>query len=123
MNLQYKLKSGRSINIELQSGRTAILSSSTILINEERLNKKITKLSFEDNLEIKLNNILEFKIENKDKELKLNSDIKKLLTERINFLEKQPVTVIQENKTSFFTYVGIIASSIVTGVIIGYAIK
>lgn len=64
MNLQYKLKSRRNINIELQSGRTAIFSSSTILINEERLNKKITKLSFEDNLEIKLNDILEFKIEN-----------------------------------------------------------
>lgn len=76
MNLQYKLKSGRNINIELQSGRTAILSSSTILINEERLNKKIIKLSFEDSLEFKLNDILNFKIENINSEFQIKEIIR-----------------------------------------------
>ena len=61
------------------------------------------------------------KIANKDRELRLVYDMKNILQERVNFLEKQPKEIKQENKYSFLEIAGytflIVLISFVSGVL------
>lgn len=63
MNLQYKIeKSGRLVNVELLSGRTAVVSSPAAFINEFKKQSTIESISYEDDVCFKLNQELEFKL-------------------------------------------------------------
>ena len=61
------------------------------------------------------------KIVSKDRELRLVYDMKNILQERVNFLEKQPKEIKQENKYSFLEIAGytflIVLISFVSGVL------
>ena len=63
MNLQYKIKkSGRLINVELISGRIAIISSSAAFIDETIENNQLACISYEGEISFKLQQEIEFNL-------------------------------------------------------------
>lgn len=63
MNLQYKIeKSGRLVNVELLSGRTAVISSPAVYIDEVVDDNQFKLISYEGKVDFKINQELEFKL-------------------------------------------------------------
>jgi len=63
MNLQYKIvNSGRLVNVELLSGRTAVVSSPAAYVDEVIDDNQFKLISYEGKVDFKINQELEFKL-------------------------------------------------------------
>ena len=97
---------------EICSGQTYTIDSTqakkSIQIKAERDSLRIVVkyFEFENSMQDTIIQAQSAKIVSKDKELRLVYDMKNLLQERVDFLEKQPKEIKQENKYSFLEIFG-----------------
>jgi hypothetical protein len=77
MNLTYQIEgSKKPVNIELQNGRVAIISSSASFVNEDIKEGKLQSISYEGKLDFKIDDILYFKLGTIQSEFKIKEILK-----------------------------------------------
>ena len=104
---------------QFNSDSTQAKKSIQIKAERDSLRVVVKYFEFENSMQDTIIQAQDAKIVSKDKELRLVYDMKNLLQERVDFLEKQPKEIKQENKYSFLEIFGYTAIITVISFIAG----